>query len=200
MLRRRNVARIFPLASVTAAFSGCRRMGLAFLHDFSRFVHRRRRPHPDRQDERRTVVVLRCRPRRVRHLRSTRTRRGRPRRGRARDHGPGADGRPGPGAQPSGGGQGGHPDERSVGERQQGVPVRAQLDLPGESDDRCRRRRHRGGRRHGVDDQCALHRRRRSWRLQVRQHRAARRHHRRRSVVLVRCVPDGARHRPLRVG
>ena len=37
-------------------------------------------------------------------------------------------------------------------DRQQGLPVRAQHHLPGRPDDRRRRRRDRGGRRHGVDE------------------------------------------------
>ena len=84
-----------------------------------------------------------------------------------------------------------------VGQRQQGVPVRAQRDLPRRPDDRRRRGRHRRGRRHGVDDQRAVPRRRRPRRLPLRQRRAARRDHRRRAVVRVRRLPDGPRHRAL---
>ena len=81
-------------------------------------------------------------------------------RGRSRRDRPGADGRPGPGAQPAGGGQGRHPDVDAVGERQQGLPLRTQRDLPRRPDDRRRGRRHRRRRRHGVDDQRAVPRRR----------------------------------------
>ena len=41
----------------------------------------------------------------------------------------------------------GHPDARPGGQRQQGLPVRAQRDLPRRPDDRRRRGRHRRGRR-----------------------------------------------------
>ena len=121
-----------------------------------------------------------------RHQGRARARRRRPRPGRPRDHGPGADGRPGPGAEPPGGGEGRHPDERARRQRQQGLPLRPQRHLPRRPDDRRRRRRHRGGRRHGVDDQRAVPRRRGPRRLPLRQRRAARRDHRRRPVVRVR--------------
>ncbi len=65
-----------------------------------------------------------------------------------------------------------------------------QMIAAGDADDR-------GGRRHGVDDQRALPRRRGAGRLPLRQRPAARRDHRRRVVVRVRLVPDGPRHRPL---
>ena len=113
------------------------------------------------------------------------------------DDGPGADGRPGPGAEPPGCGQGGHPDARAGGQRQQGLPVGPQRHLPRRPDDRRRRGRHRRRRRDGVDDERALPCRGRPWRLPVRQHRAARLDHRRWAVVRVRRLPDGSRHRAL---
>ena len=122
------------------------------------------------------------------------------RRGRPRDHGPGAHGRPGPGAVAPGRREGRHPQVGPRRQRQQGVPVGPQHDLPRQPDDRRRRRRHRGGRRHGVDDQRAVPRRRRPGRLPLRQHRAARRDHRRRPVVRVRRLPDGPRHRAVHGG
>ena len=79
----------------------------------------------------------------------------RPRPGRLRVHGPGAAGRRRPDHGPPGGGQGRHPDDRARHDRQQGVPVGPQRDLPGRPDDPGRRRRHRRRRRHGVDDQGA---------------------------------------------
>ena len=76
--------------------------------------------------------------------------------GRLRAHGPGAPGRSGSDHRPPGRGQGGHPDDRAGDDRQQGVPLRHQRDLPRRPDDPGRRRRGRGRRRHGVDDQRAL--------------------------------------------
>ena len=138
------------------------------------------------------------RSRRLRDLGRARARRRRARRGRPRDHGSGAHGRPGPGAEPPGGGEGRHPDERAVGQRQQGLPVGPQRDLPRPPDDRRRRRRHRRRRRDGVDDERSLHRRRRPRRLPLRQHRTRRRDHQGRPVVRVRRLSDGPRHRELR--
>ncbi len=59
---------------------------------------------------------------------------------------------PGPDHGPPGRGQGWHPDDRPGQHHQQGVPLGPQHDLPGRPDDPGRGRRHRGGRRHGVDD------------------------------------------------
>ena len=134
----RNVARFVALERNAGGIFRDVGGGVAFRYGFYRFVHRRWRSHPDREDERRALVVLRRRPRRVRHRRRARTRRRGTRRGRARHHGSGAHGRPGPGAQPPGRRQGRHPDERAVGQHQQGVPVRPQLDLPRQPDDRRR--------------------------------------------------------------
>ena len=205
--RYRSVTRQAPKrshrdAARTAFFDGAG-AGVAFApwtsnDSASGSVHRRRSAHSDRQAERRAGVVLGGRSRRLRDRRRARARRRRTRRGRPRDHGPGAHGRPGPGAEPPGGGEGRHPDERAVGQRQQGLPVGAQLDLPRPPDDRRRRRRHRGRRRHGVDDERSLHRRRRPRWLPLRQHRTRRRHHQGRPVVCVRRLPHGSRHRELR--
>ncbi len=57
-----------------------------------------------------------------RHQGRPRARRRRAGGGRARADGPGADGRPGSGAGAPGGGEGRHPDERALGQHQQGLP------------------------------------------------------------------------------
>ena len=162
-----------------------------------RVVHRRRSPDADRQDERSARFVQRRRSRWAGDQGRPRASRRRARGGRARADGPGADGRPGPGAVAAGGRQGRHPDERAERQHQQGLPVGAQHDLPRRPDDRRRRGRHRHRRWHGEHDQRAVPRRRCARRLPLRQHRARRRDHHGRSVVRVRRLPDGSRHRAL---
>ena len=51
----------------------------------------------------------------------------------------------------------GIPMTRPIDDHQQGVPLRAQHDLPRRPDDPGGRRRHRRRRRHGVDDERAVH-------------------------------------------
>ncbi len=62
----------------------------------------------------------------------------------------------GPDHRPPGGSQGRHPHDRARHHREQGLPVGPQRHLPGRPAHQCRRRRDRGGRRHGVDDPGAL--------------------------------------------
>ena len=141
--------------------------------------------------------VQRRRARWLRDQGRARARRRVARRGRARHHGPGAHGRPGPGAVAAGRRQGRHPDERAERQHQQGLPLGPQHHLPRRPDDRCRRGRHRRRRRHGEHDERAVPGRGRSRRVPLRQHRARRRDHQGRPVVRVRRLPHGPRHRAL---
>ena len=118
----------------------------------SRFRHRRRRPDPDGPAARLAQGLLRRRPRRRRHQGRAGEGRGRARPGRLRDHGPGAAGRRRADPGPPGRGQGRHPDDRAGADHQQGLPVRPRRDRAGRPADPRRRVRHRGRRRHGVDD------------------------------------------------
>ena len=94
--------------------------------------------------------------------------------GRLRVHGPGAPGRRRADHRPPGRGQGRHPDDRARDDDQQGVPLRAQRDLPRRPDDRGRRGRRRRRRRHGVDDQRPLPAARGPRRLPLRRQQARR--------------------------
>ena len=74
--------------------------------------------------------------------------------GAVRDHGPGAAGRRRADPGPPGRGRGRHPDDHVPAlTDQQGLPLRPGRDRAGRPADPGRRVRHRGGRRHGVDDQ-----------------------------------------------
>ena len=137
-------------------------------------------------------------PRRVRDQGRARARRRRPRAGRLRGHGPGAPGRPGPDHRPPGGGEGRRPDDGARDHDQQGVPLGHQRDLPRRPDDAGGRRRGRGRRRHGVDDERALPAPRRACRLPHGQRRARRLDDQRRPVVRVRRRAHGRRHREVR--
>ena len=119
----------------------------------------------------------------------------RPRPGRLRADGPGHPGRPGPDHGPPGGGQGRHPHDRPGQHHQQGLPVGPQHHLPGRPDDPRRRRRDRGGRRHGVDDPGALPAARGPGRLPARRRHAGRLHDVRRPDRLLRPHRHGPLHR-----
>ena len=89
----------------------------------------------------------------------------------------------------------GIPMSRPGQHHQQGVPLGPQHDLPGRPDDPRRRRRHRGGRRHGVDDPGALPAARRPGRLPHRRRRPGRLHDVRRPDRRLRPHRDGPVHR-----
>ena len=120
--------------------------------------------------------------------------------GRLRLHGPGHPGRSRADHRPPGGRQGRHPDERGRHHRQQGLPVRPQRHLPGRPADQRRRGRHRGRRRHGVDDPGPLPPARRPRRLPDRRRQARRLDDVRRPVLRLRPVRHGPRHRALQRG
>ena len=73
--------------------------------------------------------------------------------GRLPDHGPGHPGRRRPEPRPQRGHRRWPAALGAVDHGQQGLPVGAERDRPGRPPDQRRRGRHRGGRRHGVDDQ-----------------------------------------------
>ena len=108
--------------------------------------------------------------------------------------------RPAPGqiTRPPGRGQRRHPDDRAGHHRQQGVPVGPQLDLPRRPDDPGRRGRHRGRRRHGVDDQRAVPAARGPGRLPPRRPDGRRLDDVRRPVLRLRPGRHGRRHREVR--
>ncbi len=135
--------------------------------------------YADRQALRRAGRLLCGRARWVRDQGCARTRRPHARADRLRVHGPRAAGRH---RQITARQQRctGAADDRAGHDRQQGVLVRPQLDLPRRSDGAGRRSRHRGRRRHGIDDPVAVPPPRRTWRLPLR-----RRH------VVDSCAYDG---------
>ena len=133
----------------------------------------------------------------LRHRRRPRAGRGDTRPGRLRVHGPGHPGRRGPDHRPPGRGQGRHPDDRARHHGQQGLPVRPQRHLPGRPDDQRRRGRHRGRRRHGVDDPGPLPAARGPRRLPDRRRHHGRLDDVRRPVLRLRQLRHGPRHRAL---
>ena len=110
-------------------------------------------------------------------------------------YGPGHPRRPGPDHGPPGGGEGRYPHVRPGQHHQQGLPLRPQHDLPGRPDDPRRRCRHRGGRRHGVDDPGPLPAARGPRRLPHRRRRPDRLHDVRRPHRRLRPHRDGPVHR-----
>ena len=136
--------------------------------------HRQRRPHPDGPAARLAQGLLGGRPRWRRHQGGARAGRHLRRPGRLRDHGPRHPGRRRPEPGPPGRGRRRHPDVGALVHPEQGLPLRHRRDRAGRPADPRRRVRHRGGRRHGVDDPGAAPAGQLPHRHQVRRHQADR--------------------------
>ena len=138
------------------------------------------------------------------HRRRSRCRRDRshPRQGRrlsreraVRDHGPGPHRRRRADARASGRGEGRHPDDDTLAQHQQGLPVRCRVDHPGRPVRPLRRVRRRRRRRHGVDEPGPAPAARLPRRLQVRRRHPRRPHGPRRPARCIHRPADGPAHR-----